>query len=150
MDLQRMKIIEQTEFDSSMYSEWKNLMAALSDRVSPSLEDLLRVVKDPNCHLYAMYEGEQLVGSATLCLYHSPSGRKASVEDVVIASEFRGKGWGRRLMEYLLNEVRQYAPLELNLTSKPHRKAANALYQSLGFQRRDTNCYRMVVSGPIC
>lgn len=31
----------------------------------------------------------------------------------------------------------------LELTSKPARTAANALYSTLGFTRVDTNCYRI-------
>ena len=49
-------------------------------------------------------------------------------------------------MEYVLEQAKAYAPIELHLTSNPMRVAANKLYQSLGFQRKETNCYQMMIT----
>ena len=49
-------------------------------------------------------------------------------------------------MEYVLEQAKAYAPIELHLTSNPMRVAANKLYQSIGFQRKETNCYQMTIS----
>lgn len=49
----------------------------------------------------------------------------------------------KQLMEYVLEQAKMFAPIELHLTSKPKRLAANKLYQSLGFQKKETNCYRL-------
>ena len=35
----------------------------------------------------------------------------------------------------------------IQLTSNPARIAANRLYQSLGFERYETNCYKMMLLG---
>jgi len=78
-------------------------------------------------------------------VYHSPTGTKASVEDVVIREEYRGQHLGRRLMEYVLEQARGLAPIEIHLTSNPKRVAANEMYGRMGLERRETNCYRMVV-----
>ena len=83
------------------------------------------------------------MGCATLCVFHSPTGTKASVEDVVVDEEYRGRGLGRELMLGILERARRLAPIELHLTSKPARVAANALYQSLGFVRKETNAYTL-------
>lgn len=34
-------------------------------------------------------------------------------------------------------------PVDLHLTSMPSRVEANELYQSLGFEQRETNVYKM-------
>lgn len=90
-------------------------------------------------------EGEdgRLVGMATLCPFFSPTGRKASIEDVVIHPDYQGKGLGRLLMQEVLSAARELSPLTLQLTSRPSRIAANALYRKLGFQQKDTNFYYM-------
>lgn len=85
-------------------------------------------------------------GCATLCVFHSPTGTKASIEDVVVSSADRGQHLGKQLMEYVLEQAKAYAPIELHLTSNPMRVAANKLYQSLGFQKKETNCYQMMIT----
>lgn len=87
-------------------------------------------------------QNEEIVGMATLSLCPLPTGTKAWIEDVVIDAPFRGKGLGRQLLEHLIAEARLKA-VSINLTSHPKRQAANHLYQSLGFEQRETNVYKM-------
>lgn len=121
------------------------------------------VLKDTICHLYVILDsltpapssstelrtgaGEgRIIGCATLCVFHSPTGTKASIEDVVVLSAYRGQHLGKQLMEYVLEQVKAYAPIELHLTSNPMRVAANKLYQSLGFLKKETNCYHLMIT----
>ena len=135
---------ELTAYTPKQRVELGALMKQLSERVTLTEENLKAVVDDPNCRLFVLCDGEErIVGCATLCVFHSPTGRKVSVEDVVVSEELRGCHLGRRLMEHLLAEARKLAPIELHLTSKPKRVAANALYQSLGFVRKETNAYTL-------
>ena len=120
-------------------------MSELSDRVNFTETDLTLVLEDSNCHLYAVLDGERVTGCATLCVFHSPTGTKASIEDVVVSSVYRGQHLGKQLMEYVLEQAKACAPIELHLTSNPKRVAANKLYQSLGFQKKETNCYQMSI-----
>lgn len=119
----------------------------LSDRVNFTQIDLMQLLKDSNCHLYVVLDGERIVGCVKLCLFHSPTGTKASIEDVVVSSAYRGQHLGKQLMEYVLEQAKAYAPIELHLTSNPMRVAANQLYQSLGFLKKETNCYQMTITG---
>lgn len=119
----------------------------LSDRVNFTQTDLMLVLKNSDCHLYAILDGERIIGCATLCIFHSPTGTKASIEDVVVSSAYRGQHLGKHLMEYVLEQAKAYAPIELHLTSNPKRVVANHLYQSLGFLRKETNCYQMTITG---
>ena len=116
-------------------------MKELSERLDLTENALTQVLEDENSHLYVLLDKEQIIGCASLCLFHSPTGRKASIEDVVVLSAYRGRQLGRQLVEHLLEEARKLSPIELHLTSKPKRIAANALYQSLGFIRKETNFY---------
>lgn len=141
-----MEIQELQHYTQAQFEDLKQLMSELSDRVNFTQTDLMLVLKDSNCHLYVILEGEgRIIGCATLCVFHSPTGTKASIEDVVVSSAYRGQHLGKQLMEYALEQAKAYAPIELHLTSNPMRVAANKLYQSLGFQKKETNCYQMSI-----
>lgn len=140
-----MEILELHDYTQAQFEDLKQLMSELSDRVNFTQTDLMLVLKDRNCHLYTVLEGEHIIGCVTLCLFHSPTGTKASIEDVVVSSAYRGQHLGRQLMGYVLEQAKAYAPIELHLTSNPMRVAANKLYQSLGFQKKETNCYQMSI-----
>lgn len=141
----RMEIRELNNYTQSQFEDLSHLVSELSDRVNFTQTDLMLVLKDTNSHLYAIIDDEHIVGCATLCIFHSPTGTKASIEDVVVSSDYRGQHLGKKLMEFVLEQAKAYAPIELHLTSNPMRVAANKLYQSLGFQKKDTNCYRMMI-----
>lgn len=159
-----MEIRELQNYTQAQFEDLKQLMSELSDRVNLTQTGLMLVLKDSNCHLYVILEsltpnpssssnklrtgaGERrIIGCATLCIFHSPTGTKASIEDVVVSSAYRGQHLGMQLMEYVLDQAKAYAPVELHLTSNPMRVAANKLYQSLGFQKKETNCYQMTIA----
>ena len=141
-----MEIQELQNSTQSQFEDLKQLMSELSDRVKFTQTDLMLVLKDSNCHLYVIFDDERIVGCVTLCVFHSPTGTKASVEDVVVSSAYRGQHLGKQLMKYVLEQAKAFAPIELHLTSNPMRVAANKLYQSIGFQKKETNCYQMTIS----
>lgn len=156
-----MKILELKECNPSQFEELKGLMSELTERVVLTPEAVENVLMDANSHLYVILESftpgpcvsphdckspkveGRIIGCATLCVFHSPTGRKASIEDVVVSSAYRGQHLGRQLVQHVLEQAKSLAPVELMLTSNPKRVAANGLYQSLGFVRKETNCYRM-------
>ena len=141
-----MEIRELQNYTQAQFEDLRQLMTELSDRVNFTQTDLMMVLRDENCHLYAILDGEHIVGCVTLCVFHSPTGTKASVEDVVVSSAYHGQHLGKQLMEYVLEQAKAFAPIELHLTSNPMRVAANKLYQSIGFQKKETNCYQMMIT----
>jgi ribosomal protein S18 acetylase RimI-like enzyme len=58
----------------------------------------------------------------------------------------RGKGMGKALMKHALERAKKLAVKSVDLTSRPSRETANMLYQSLGYQIRETNVYRHKIS----
>jgi GNAT superfamily N-acetyltransferase len=85
-----------------------------------------------------------VVGTATLSLLMTLwEGVVGHVDDVVVDAAARGEGVGRLLMEKLHQEAVGLGVTHLDLTSCPAREAANALYQSLGYEKRNTNVYRL-------
>ena len=102
-----------------------------------------QLLDSENSHLFFIIKDEQIVGMLTVGIYHSPTGGKAWIEDVVVDETFRGQGLSKVLVAHAIEFVKsQQIPL-LMLTSNPKRIAANKLYQAMGFERKETNVYRM-------
>ena len=85
---------------------------------------------------------DRIVGMLTLVVFPLPSGTRASIEDVSVDADVRGKGVGEQLTRRALEIARAKGALAVDLTSRPSREAANALYAKVGFRRRETNVYR--------
>ena len=81
----------------------------------------------------------------TLSIQELVTGTKAWVEDVVVDESARGRGYARQLLQHLAAEAQVIGAKSLNLTSRPSRTAANKLYQSEGYEIRETNVYRKSV-----
>lgn len=139
-------LIELTAYDPHYHHAIAELLAQLTPHPLPMSEaQLRRVVEDTASHLYLLLTEERVVGMLTLGLYHSPTGAKGWIEDVVVHSSERGLGYGKMLVQHAIDEARKAGVAQLMLTSNPLRIAANRLYQTMGFQRKETNCYRMVL-----
>jgi len=123
----------------------RRLLVQLSPSVEALSDDLLaRRLRDDRLVLVVAQREGGLVGTATLSIAPTAShGLVGHVDDVVVDEALRGGGVGRLLMEAVHAEARRLGLRHLDLTSRPAREAANALYQSLGYARRDTNVYRL-------
>lgn len=105
--------------------------------------ELNSLIASPQSHLYALEYDEKIIGMVTLCIYQCPTGRKAWIEDVVVDQNHRGKGYGKLMVRKAMEECQSRGNVTLMLTSRPSRIVANQLYQSLGFEKRETNVYKM-------
>lgn len=144
----KMKITELHTLSASQEKEILSLMLELDPEINVSSAMLHRAVTSAASHFFAvMTDDDHIIGCATLCVFESPTGRKASVEDVVVSSQYRGQGLGRLLMEHVIEYARKELKIvDIHLTSRPHRVAANELYKKLGFQQKQTNVYVMKVN----
>ena len=88
-----------------------------------------------------------IIATATLCIKHTLEFTVGDVESVVVTSRCRGLGYGKELMRALIEAAKELGVHHLSLTSHSGRVAANELYRGLGFERYETNCYKMVLKG---
>jgi ribosomal protein S18 acetylase RimI-like enzyme len=109
----------------------------------PGRDGLAEIVDDGDSALFLALVDGRIVGALTLALYRIPTGRKAWIEDVVVDQSARGQGIGAALSEAAVAEARRRGAKDVSLTSRPEREAANRLYERLGFERRNTNVYRL-------
>ena len=105
--------------------------------------ELSALINDSSSSLFLLYTEDKIAGMLTLGTYLSPTGRKAWIEDVVVDSAYRGKGYGKMLVEHAIEYARTLSPCTLMLTSNPARIAANELYRTSGFEQKITNVYKM-------
>jgi len=120
-----------------------NLIPQLSESADIlSFDDFTRIVNSPSTHIYLAEENTQILGMLSLVIFPIPTGIRAWVEDVVVQQEARGMGIGRLLTLHAISESKRLGASKVDLTSRPGREAANKLYQSVGFQMRQTNVYR--------
>lgn len=124
------------------------LLPQLSSSAEPlTLETLTAIVENENSYLLvATNEASQIVGTLTLATFQIPSGRRAWIEDVVVSESARGEGIGRQLVENAIDVAREIGAKSIDLTSRPAREAANALYVAVGFELRTTNVFRLNLS----
>ncbi len=85
----------------------------------------------------------EIIAALTLVFFRTPAGRHAWIEDVVVDEAHRGRGIGEALTQAALQRAAELGAQHVDLTSRSSREAANRLYQRMGFQRRETNLYRM-------
>ena len=110
-----------------------------------SEKDFREIIESNNSHLFVAIDSQNnnLTGMLTVGTYLSPTGRKGWIEDVVVDEAYRGHGIGKKLMLHAIQFADLQAIKLLMLTSNPTRIAANNLYQSLGFEKKETNVYKM-------
>ncbi len=136
-------IYELLEYNEQYLEPINALLSQLSSTPHILGERELRAIVDAvDTHLFLLECSGKVCGMLTLCSYLAPTGYKQWIEDVVVDKEMRGNSFGRRLVEYAIEEAKKVGGT-LMLTSRPGRVAANALYLSAGFEPRETNVYRM-------
>lgn len=108
-------------------------------------EELLKnALNDANVHVYVIRDGEYIVATGTLCIKHTLEFTSADIESVVVSTKCRGLGYGKELVTAMVEAAKKMNVHHIQLTSRPSRVAANRLYQDLGFERYETNCYKMI------
>jgi ribosomal protein S18 acetylase RimI-like enzyme len=95
---------------------------------------MLLVAREPD-------ETGPIAGVLCLIVYRVPTGVRSIVEDVIVDERMRGRGIGAALVREAIERARAAGAGGVALTSHPQRSAANRLYQSLGFELRQTNPY---------
>jgi ribosomal protein S18 acetylase RimI-like enzyme len=136
---------EAREVTPALVEAFERLVPQLSRSSPPpdraALDD---IVSAPGTILLVAIDGDSgdIVGSLSLVVFRIPTGLRAWIEDVVVDEAVSGRGIGTALNQSALDRARQLGARTVDLTSRPSREAANALYRKLGFVQRETNVYR--------
>ena len=137
-------IIKINTYSQEYHEAMQRFLDQLTTNPMTLTEAMFRQLLDSdNSHLFFLVKDEQIAGMLTVGIYHSPTGGKAWIEDVVVDEAFRGQGLSKLLVAHAIEFTKSMGIPSLMLTSNSKRIAANKLYQTMGFERKETNVYRM-------
>ncbi|HEY9526402.1 MAG TPA: GNAT family N-acetyltransferase [Anaerolineales bacterium] len=128
-----------------LYQALRRLIPELgAHKIPPTIDELRELVESESSTLLAAHEIDEkglILGILCLTVYRVPTGLRSIIEDVVVDGSARRRGIAEALMQKAIELARAAGAEGISLTSNPQRQAANLLYQSLGFQLRQTNPY---------
>ena len=94
--------------------------------------------ENKDIHILGYYINDNLVGTVTLNISTSPSGKTATIWDLAIKEEYRRLGIATKLMNKAEEIAKQEDISRIWLFSGFHRKDAHELYKKLGYdENRD-------------
>ena len=139
-----MAVTQATTVSDELVAAIARLVPQLSTSAQlPTRAELEQIVSSPAATLLLARDPDgQIIGSLTLVVFRTPTGTRAWIEDVVVDEAARGQGAGAELVGEAIRLASESGARTLDLTSRPSREAANALYEKVGFHARETNVYR--------
>lgn len=98
----------------------------------------------PDYRLYLAERGGEAVGTFALLVMDNLGhcgARSAVLEDVVVSSNCRGEGIGKRMMDFARRLCLDKGCYKMTFSSNRNREAAHRFYESLGFRRHGISFY---------
>jgi len=143
----KIKINQLTVASQEVLNKINSLLNVLTaDARVLTFDELVEILNSDNTAVFIAEEDGEIVGMMTFVTYRIPSGLKAWIEDVAVDTSKQGKGIGNALIDRAIEYAKQLNISKVDLTTAPFRVAANALYQKLGFVKRETNVYRLMLN----
>jgi ribosomal protein S18 acetylase RimI-like enzyme len=111
----------------------------------PTVADLEQVVASSGTVLLvARDDAHRIIGTLTLVVYRMPSATLSYIDDVVVDAATRQHGAGSALVAEAIRLARERGAVQTDLLSNDRREAAIRVYKRAGFQRFETNVFRLV------
>lgn len=118
-----------------------SLFSQLTSNVSAEI-DFDAMIADPKCHCVVLQDENSIAGFGALVRYTVPTkGEVGRLEDIIIDEKYRGKGFGKKLIQELIAIANEENISKMYLTSNPQRLAARKLYESFGFTKGETDVF---------
>jgi ribosomal protein S18 acetylase RimI-like enzyme len=145
----KVEISEATVVDDELVAAFARLVPQLSSsNPPPDRHALASIVDSPDVFVFLARDtddDDRIIGTLTLVTFRIPTGLRAFIEDVVVDDATRRSRAGWNLTLAAIQKARDLGVSTVDLTSRPSREAANAMYQKLGFELRNSNLYRYAV-----
>lgn len=111
----------------------------------PDTERINLLISEGSLIFYSAWLDGLLVGMASVIPCRTSISDKLWIEDVAVLNECRGKGIGRGLLEFALNDATgRFGTGTFWLTSRPSRIPARKLYESMGFIQYETGVFKKI------
>ena len=142
-----MTIEEPAEVTPELIKALQVLIPQLNPDVPvPTAEHIAVLLADPASTLLVARDGPEIVGTATVVVYTTPLRIESRIEDVVVDRNARERGVGEALVRACIEVARERGAVIVELQTARSRVAANRLYERMGFERRDSNLYRITLA----
>ena len=82
--------------------------------------------------IFVLEDNNQIIGFVTLTSYLWHTGLRGFIHEIVIGEEFRGKGYGKKLMEFAELRFKEIGAKEIQLITSPKSKAYQ-IYKKLNY-----------------
>lgn len=142
------KIEQITSFSPEVFDAIRNLAQQEGKNYKELTEsDAKEMLAYTHMHIFVARDTltSKIVGMGALVIHRIPYVKKATVEDVVVDKDFRGRGIGTELINTLTAKAKELGAAYVDFTARPRREDSNSLYEKLGFVKRETNVYRHIV-----
>lgn len=144
MDKIRVEEISHQHISDKYINRLNTLLQQLTSRAeSRDVAYLREVVEQPHVYIYAAIQADEIIGIVIGIVALTLLRKTMYIEEMVVDEKHRGKGAGKLLVEHALRKAKEMDVKEIDLTSNASRTSAIALYESFGFQKRDTNAFRL-------
>ena len=95
------EIVELKDFIPAYTNAVQKLLEQLTNRPVKLTETTLKeIISQENTHLFFLLADQEIAGMLTVGIYHSPTGGKAWIEDVVMDEKYRGQGFSKQLVTH--------------------------------------------------
>ena len=105
-------------------------------------------VRTPGHYLWTAYEGAEPVGDLWLHVETKPDGPHAFGYGIDVRSELRRRGYGRAIAAAAEQKCREMNVVSIGLTVFGPNRAAQSLYEDLGFEVTVLQMRKHLVDGP--
>ncbi|HZY24690.1 MAG TPA: GNAT family N-acetyltransferase [Bacteroidales bacterium] len=142
-----MKIKKITKFNDRVFEVVLRLLPQLDPHINlPEKQYFKNLLASGNTHFFiAELDNKDIAGMLTIGTYLTPTGMKVWIEDVIVDEPQRGTGIGKDLIQFAIDYAKSLGAIDIRLTSRPTRVAANKLYVKMGFVQYTTNVYKYKV-----
>lgn len=145
MENEQITITTLTESSANLEEAIRNLARQIGSNYKElTREDFHEIMTSPNTTILVAKKKENIIGMITLLVYRIPYVKKASIDDLVIDEAYRGQGIAKQLLNQAIRLAKEKGAAYIDLTARPRRAEGNSLYEKFGFQKRDTNVYRLI------
>lgn len=92
----------------------------------------------PNYKLFVVDNNCEIIGTFALAIMDNLAHNSAPsglIEDVVVNTEWQGKGIGKQMMNYAIEQCKKHNCYKVALSSNLKREKAHHFYEALGFEK---------------
>lgn len=133
------KPFEITKYDE-IYALWMSCKNMGFNNVDDSYEGIKKLVTKNPLTCFVAEENGTIIGT----ILAGNDGRRGYVYHLCVAEDFRKQGIGKKLIDVMLEGMKQEGISKVALVVFAYNDTANAFYEKIGFSKRDDLYYRNI------